>query len=47
MPVKEIFEKDKILFPEILNHYVKNNKGYHCYFKFNEKYLLHPLKYII
>ena len=34
---KEKFEIDKALYPELLNHYVKNNKGYHCYFKFNDK----------
>ena len=33
---KEKFEIDKVLYPELLNHYVKNNKGYHCYFKYNE-----------
>ena len=25
---KEKFEIDKVLYPELLNHYVKNNKGY-------------------
>ena len=34
---KALFERDKLLYPELLNHYVKNNKGYHCYFKFNDK----------
>ena len=34
---KDLFERDKILYPEIINYYIKNNKGYHCYFKYNEK----------
>lgn len=32
----DLFDRDILLFPELKNYYVKNRKGYHCYFKWSE-----------